>query len=128
MVFSVSRAIDELDDDKQQRAKARLSMVHQEQYRLGMTPRDDSRLSFAYAIGDAEENDSTPQCIANELYVVDHIYKKTDYAFLLEAVMRAIALHIRKKYRLTWTTTWDVTKFYVPSMMKMYCLHKLTQH
>ena len=64
-----------------------------------------------------------PSSIANELVFVDMICKKTTYCAIIEYAMRIIAFKIKRKYNnLTWTDTWDITRFYVPSMLKLYCI------
>jgi hypothetical protein len=85
----------------------------------GMEPRNDSRLTFNYAISGDEE---LPSTIANELVIVDKIYKTTQYGNLIEEVLRQIAAFVKKRYRLTWDDAWDITRFYGPTMLKLYCM------
>ena len=69
-----------------------------------------------------------PSTIAKELIAVDYIFKNTNYGNIVEDVMREVAGHFRAKYKLNWNETWEITKFYVPDMLKLYCLktHNLT--
>lgn len=62
--------------------------------------------------------------VAKELVHVDFIYKNSNYSQIIEDVMREIAYHFKFKYNLDWNTTWEMTRFYVPEMLKMYCIRK----
>ena len=121
MVFSLTSRLSQLPIEQREVASKRIEMIHNAQRRLGMEPRDDSQLTYNYAIGILND-DEVPSAIANELVVVDRIYRTTEYGTLVEDVLREIAAHIRRKYRLPWTTTWDIVRFYGPTLFKLYCI------
>jgi hypothetical protein len=103
--------------------QAKMEEVYMEQTRLGMEPRADSRLTVRWANGDAEPEYQNAWQVAHELVITDQIYKTTLYGEIIEEVMRNVAGFLRKKYRgLTWTDTWDIVRFYVPTMLKIHCL------
>lgn len=117
--FDLAASLDALPLDEQVSARARVSQVHAAQRLQGMQPRNDSLLTFRYAVGEIED---IPSAIANELVIVDKIHKNTRYCELIEHVMRIIAFKLKTKYNMTWTDAWTVTRFYVPSMLKFYCI------
>lgn len=128
MPFDIGIAMESLPRDMQKRARARLAELRNEQRALGMEPRKDSQLSFAYAKsvdGDEYANDS-PHTIACELVCIDAIFKKTDYPLLIEDALRRLASKVRTTYRLDWTTTWQIVKCYGPTLIKLYCARKAT--
>lgn len=102
----------------------RLQKVKDEQLRIGMTPRNDSILTYNFAIRDVPDYLDDAKTVAHELAIVDFIHKNTKYGELIEDVMREVASHICSKYRLDWTTTWKLTRFYVPDMLKLYCVRQ----
>ena len=121
MPFDIDTALAELPEKKRVIAEQRVAAVHAAQRLKGMEPRKDSQLTFKYAIDDSSVD--VPSSIANELVIVDMICQKTFYCAIIEYVMRIIAFKIKRKYtNLTWTDTWDITRFYVPSMLKLYCV------
>jgi hypothetical protein len=88
-------------------------------------PRDDSQLTYNYATGHVDDFMDNPQIIARELHAVNQIYTMTDYKDILEDTMRQIAYYLKEKHRfLNWNEVWSITKFYVPDMVKMHCVHK----
>jgi hypothetical protein len=97
----------------------RIQEVHNHQLFLGMTPRNDSKLTEMYADG---LTDMSAQEIARELMAVDYIYKCTPYSELIEEYMRSVAKKLRNKYKLSWTDTWDIVRKYAPSALKLQCL------
>ena len=102
---------------------ARFNAVVEEQHRLGMAPRTDSRLTIQYARGTCDPIYSTASVVAQELVLVDFVFRETLYGEIVEDVMRAVAHRLKKTYRrASWHDVWDVTKFYVPTMLKLYCL------
>ena len=128
MVFSVNAAIENLPPDAREDAIQKVELVHAAQRRLGMEPRDDSYLTFNYACGELDRDDSSayvPSTIANELFIVDRIHKETTYSHILEDAMREIAHVIRAQYRLDWVTTWEIVRFYGPTLIKLYCFKRL---
>lgn len=107
---------------------ARVDQVHAEQRRLGMSPRTDSRLTLQWAAGAADPEYQTAHQVAHELVVTDHVYRTTLYGEIIEVVMRNVATFLRKTYRgLTWSDTWDIVRFYVPTMLKLHCLTSTAQ-
>lgn len=118
MVFSVSIALNALSAEERRIAESRIREVIAAQEDIGMQPRDDSILTFNYGIGIA---DGPPSAIASELVVVDRIHKTTPYPHIIEQVLREIANHVRHKYRIPWKETWDIVRFYGPTMLKLYC-------
>ena len=120
MVFNIDHAVSIFDDDEKKKVIDRINEVKNEQLKLNMTPRSDSQLTFNYGIGKTNLN---PKQIAHELYLVNFIFENTNYSTLLEEVMREVSLHLRFRYGLSWDETWDLTKFYVPTMLKLYCLY-----
>jgi hypothetical protein len=97
----------------------KIKEVHDFQRKLGMDPRNDSKLTLMYANGETE---LSAEEVAKELMAVDFIYKKTLYGELIEEYMRDIALKIRRKYRIPWGDTWNIVRFYAPSALKLQCL------
>ena len=120
MGFDLPQMIRSLPPDVRELAQQRMEWVHTAQRQLGMEPRNDSILTYKYAIGELEDDD-VPSAIAKELVFVDRLYKQTSYGRILEDVLRGIADHIRRKYKLSWTDTWDITRFYGATMLKLYC-------
>lgn len=128
MVFSVNAAIENLPPEARENAIQKVELVHAAQRRLGMEPRDDSYLTFNYASGELDRDDSSayvPSTIANELFIVDRIHKETTYSQILEDTMRELAHDIRTQYRLDWVTTWDIVRFYGPTLIKLHCFKRL---
>ena len=121
MPFSVAASIDNLDQSARDLALVRLAQLQTEQRNIGMEPRDDSKLSYMFAKGEVDEQ---ADVIAHELVAVDYIHQNTQYTALIEEVMREIALHCKKKYRLPWTEVWEVVRFYAPTMLKLYCMRE----
>ena len=121
MVFNIDHVVSIFDDDKKKKVIDRINEVKNEQLKLNMTPRSDSQLTFNYGIG---KTNLSPKQIAHELYLVNFIFENTNYSTLLEEVMREVSLYFRFRYALSWNETWDLTKFYVPTMLKLYCLKK----
>ena len=119
MGFDLIKSVNALPELERRAAWKRIASIHREQRELGMEPRNDSQLTFKYAI---KEIDDAPREIANELMVVDRIYNDTEYSAIIEDVLREIAHHIKRKYNLSWSDTWELVRFYGPTMLKLYCL------
>ena len=102
----------------------KIQIVQNEQKKFGMMPRNDSILTYNYAIGEIPDYLNDPEKVAQELIIVNHIHEHTNYANIIEDVMREIANHIHFKYKLDWNTTWEIVKFYIPDMLKLYCVKK----
>ena len=124
MGFNIDEHWNDLTDDE----KTRIETVQTIQKNIGMQPRKDSILTYNYAKNNVPDYLNDPNAVANELKVVDYIYQNSNYGSIIEEVMREVAGHIRFKYRLDWNTTWEIVKFYVPDMLKLYCIksHNLT--
>ena len=123
MAFDLTKALQELSPEDRSVATRRIELVHAAQRRLGMEPRNDSRLTYNYATGTLDD-DEVPSAIASELVVVDNVFKNTNYASIVEEVMREVANHIKYKYKLSWNVAWEMTRFYAPTMLKLYCLRQ----
>lgn len=121
MPFSLTNELQQLSAEAREAAMEKVDMVRAAQRARGMEPRDDSRLTYTYAMSDGTE---LPSVIADELVMVDKIYQTTPYGRILEEVLREIANFVRSKYRLSWIDTWEVTRFYGPTMLKLYCLKR----
>ena len=124
MPFDLAKSLASVPEDQRPSVVQRLELVYAAQRRLGMEPRNDSQLTWKYAVGELEEDD-VPSAIASELVIVDALYKNTEYGTIVEDTMREVADHIKKKYRLSWTDAWEITRFYVPSMLKLYCAKRI---
>lgn len=118
MSFNLNDHIAKLSESE----NLKLKKVQEEQLKLNMTPRNDSILTYNYAKGNVPDYLNDPLIVAKELVAVDFVYSKTNYGSLIEDVMREIADHVRSKYRLDWNTTWEIVRFYVPDMLKLYCM------
>lgn len=95
--------------------------VYDEQLRLNMIPRDDSRLTELYVNGNLPEY-MTAKVVARELMCTDFIYKNTLYGEVIEEYMRIIANLLREAYNLSWQATWNITRFYAPIALKLMCV------
>ena len=120
MGFNLQTALNAVPPEQRDVVNSRIELVHSAQRRLGMEPRNDSQLTFRYGIDDLEDDD-IPSAIANELVVVDKIYNTSSYPLIVEDVLRELADHIKHRYRLSWTDTWEIVRFYGPTMLKLYC-------
>ena len=97
----------------------KMNMVHAWQRYYNMQPRHDSRLTEMFADG------TTPlqaDEVARELMATDFIYKHTLYEELIEEFMRHVADYVHKTYRINWTATWKIVRFYGPIAIKLICL------
>ena len=120
--------MDTVEEEEEQQAPClsprsqRLDWVCAWQRWYNMEPRTDSRLTQLYVDGKLPPH-VTPQEVARELMSVDFIYKHTLYGELIEAFMRAFANRLRSEYpHLTWTQTWEMTRFHGPAALKLYML------
>tara|TARA_B100000475_G_C15029823_1_gene327531 strand:- start:69 stop:458 length:390 start_codon:yes stop_codon:yes gene_type:complete len=120
MTFNINEHIAQMTDEQ----KERLNAVKQKQLELGMNPRSDSILAYNYAIEKVPKYLDDSNIIAKELVIVDYIYKNTDYSEIIEDVMREVAGFVKHYYKLDWNTTWEIVRFYVPDMLKLYCIKK----
>jgi hypothetical protein len=107
----------------QQTPTERREQVLSEQRRLGMEPRQDSRLTLQFADGTCDAEYRTATDVAEELVMVDRIHKQTLYGDIIAETMRAVANKLKREYRVvSWTVLWDIVRFYVPTMLKIHCL------
>jgi hypothetical protein len=116
-----------LDEHKNELSQTELeciSNIHEEQCKLNMIPRNDSLLTYNFAKKNAPTYITDEKAVAHELFVVDQIYQNTNYANIIEDTMREIAAFIHFKYNLDWTKTWEIVRFYVPDILKMFCAEK----
>ena len=97
----------------------RMFEVHELQRALNMEPRSDSKLTILYA---ENNTNMTAKEVAHELMSVDYIYKYTLYGELLEEYMRILAKKVKTQYKLSWSDTWEVVRFYAPTALKLQCL------
>lgn len=104
-----------MDDIKSQR----LNDLHFWQKQYNMQPRDDSYLTGLFVNGHI---DWPTDMVARELMCTDYIYKYTLYGEIIEEFMRCVAIHIKNEYNLSWTSTWNIVKFYGPIALKCICL------
>ena len=102
-------------------AEARAEAVRAWQRYYGMEPRDDSRLTTMYALG---EVDGAPDAVARELVATDFIYQHTPYGELIEDFLRAVAARLRAEHALSWKATWQVVRFYGPIALRLMCLDR----
>lgn len=124
MPFAISAELNTLSPEQRTVVEARIALVHAAQRQQGMEPRDDSQLTYRYALG--ELPDDVPSSIATELVVVEKICTHTEYCVLLEHVMRVVATRLKGTHRaLPWRDVWDIVRFYVPSMLKMYAFRQM---
>lgn len=112
------------DPNISQVTKGRIIEVQNIQKSWGMEPRNDSKLTVSYALGTCEDEYPTPHDVAHELMFTDRIYKFTLYGQIIEDVMREVAGFIKRKYKIPWTGTWKIVRFYVPPMLKFYLMRK----
>ena len=120
MKFNIAEHAANLTDDQ----KLKIDEVHKCQIHRGMTPRNDSILTYNYALGNVPDYLNDAETVAKELVAVDYIFKNTNYSAIIEDVMREVAHHLKYKYHLDWNTTWEIARFYVPEMLKLYCVKK----
>ena len=102
-------------------AAEKLNLLHMWQRYYNMEPREDSRLTQMYV---NDEIDWPVDVVARELVATDFIFKNTLYGELVEEFMRAVASTLRSMYNLSWTSTWDIVKFYAPIALKLLMLDR----
>lgn len=98
----------------------RREMVRQWQKEYNMIPRNDSKLTEMFANG--ETGGMTAQEIARELVATDFIYKHTLYGETIEEFLRQVASRVKEEHNLSWTSTWNIVRFYGPIALKLICL------
>ena len=98
----------------------RINEVVEYQKSFGMEPRTDSYLTKKYA---NNETEYTAEEVGKVLVCVDYIHTHTLYGGeFQEDYMRELANLVKKKYKLTWTATWEIVKYYGPISLKLMCL------
>ena len=101
----------------------RRDAVYAAQYRLGMTPRNDSVLTERYAMGQTLDfGHVTADEIARELMATDFIYKNTLYGEVIQDFMRDAAETLRDMYGLSWSAAWKIIRAYAPNALKLMML------
>ena len=100
---------------------SRREAVWEAQRKLGMVPRSDSRLTEFFARSELPPF-MTADVVARELMCTDFVYRETLYGELIEEYMRCVARHLRDAYHLSWSATWNVTRFYAPIALKLMCV------
>ena len=118
MTFNIQTHLENMTPDQLER----MEHVKRHQRQYNMEPRDDSILTYNYACGNIPDYLDNPKVIADELIIVDYIHKNSMYGRIIQDVMREIAAILKYKYKLNWNTTWELTRFYVPDMLKLYCM------
>lgn len=102
----------------------RLALLHEWQRYYNMSPRPDSRLTQMFVEGlcplPVDE-------VARELMCTDFIFKQTLYGETIEEFMKIVAARLKKRYRITWTATWTIVRFYAPIALKLICLSSSLQ-
>ena len=98
--------------------------IHDLQRIRGMEPRHDSRLTEQFVNGVCDPVYQTVHDVVDELVMVDRIHRTTLYPDVIEEVLRDLALCVRKKTNLSWTQTWDVVKFYGPTLLKLHMIRR----
>ena len=68
------------------------------------------------------DTDLSLEEVTQELLATDFIFQNTLYGELSEDFFRAFAGHLVKKQHLSWTSAWEVTRFYAPTVLKLLCL------
>ena len=102
----------------------RLQELHAWQRHYNMEPRQDSHLTELYVAGCLQISVDT---VARELMATDFLYKHTLYGDLLQDFVRRVAYRIKDAYRLSWSSTWDVARFYAPIALKLISLMQTGQ-
>ena len=111
----------EIEDIREERRNA----LYAWQRSYNMEPRPDSSLTTMFING--ELNMPVDQ-VARELMCTDFLYKHTLYGNLLEEFLRKVAHRIKDQYKISWTATWNIVRFYGPIAMKVISLLQSAQH
>ena len=109
-------------------AAIRLQQLHDMQRAMGMEPRKDSHLTTQWVEGNADPVYETVTDVAHELVFVDYIYQHTLYGEVIEESMRLLAEWVRAEFRIPWTQTWELVRWYAPTMLKLYFLRRSGHH
>lgn len=83
-----------------------------------MEPRSDSQLTALYERGLLPG--VSARKVARELVATHFIYQNTLYKELIEEYMRHVANRLRATYALSWTSTWQIVRFYAPVALKLH--------
>lgn len=103
----------------------RVNEVVEFQKKFGMEPRTDSYLTKMYG---NKETEYSAEEVAKELVCVNYIFTNTLYGELQEDYMRQLAKLLKNKYNLTWTSAWEIVKYYGPISLKLLCLTSSNEH
>tara|TARA_B100002051_G_scaffold268933_1_gene299483 strand:+ start:1205 stop:1621 length:417 start_codon:yes stop_codon:yes gene_type:complete len=98
---------------------ARRGQVQAWQRSYGMEPRGDSKLTELYAAGYVNE---TADKVARELCATDFVFQNTLYGEVIEDYLRCLAARVRETYGISWTSTWEVVRFYGPIALRLQML------
>jgi len=102
-------------------AAERLVALHAWQRHYNMEPRTDSRLTQLYVDG---ELDWPVDVVARELVATDFIFQNTLYGEVIQEFMRGVAYRLRSTCNLSWTSTWQIVRFYAPIALKLLLLDR----
>lgn len=116
--FSLDAAVAALDEKQRCAALSRIEIIRLKQRQRGMLPRSDSRLTYEYATNHSLFADD----VVSELIMVDYIHQRTLYGMWKETVFSSMARYIKEAFGLTWTDAWQLTRFYAPPMLQLFCL------
>lgn len=118
---SVDAFLATADDDAANRA----SLVRMHQRIRNMEPRDDSLLTIRFAQREVDEElFPDASVVAEELIIVDHIFRCTLYGEWLEDVMRLVKSQCQRRYpAVPVPRLWQIVRDHVPTFMKLYSLH-----
>lgn len=81
-----------------------------------MDPRTDSALTAHWLQGKVLGDASV---VARELMAVHFIHSNTLYSETIEEFFRMVARRLRRRYKLTWTSTWCIVRFYASIALKV---------
>lgn len=123
--FSISEQIKLLDDETANKVRERLAALDA---RLrAWSPfqlRDDSRLAMIAATGGAPPF-WTDDVIVHEMCVAQWIWCETEYAQLIQKVMREVANGIRARYNIKdWSVIWRIVTAHVPDIVRYMCIRR----
>lgn len=123
--FSISEQIKLLDNAAANKVRRRLAALDA---RLrACSPfqlRDDSRLAMIAATGGAPPF-WTDDVVVHEMCAAQWIWCKTEYAQLIQKVMREVANGIRARYNIKdWSVIWRIVTAYVPDIVRYLCIQR----
>ena len=107
--FSTAAAMQKLSPARRRAAERRLRDLESEIVRTGGRLRDDSRLSYRYAINDTTEPYMSAADVAHELACVDRLHTETAYAESVQISARTRAAELNAN-GVHWHAAWDIVK------------------